>query len=615
MVDPDSLMDAGPSMSIPAPTNEEHVEGGGPGSAQSKGSGSRKRASLRPDDPHLISKRRRSSMNGQETIKQSSVWSSDPDKEKVIIVISDSEEDDTIPIRSRSSHTKRAPSPTFVDSDSDSDSEDDGIRSVSPPIITLPSRSLGLPPPDSPYKGTAPGPVRLAFQRPIDDTPTDSEDEDINPPSRAGRGIDTFSSISLTTNEDLAGMFTDPNLRPQQAWRNNIPTPPDSRGSGSTSPIKPAGRGWDSALTPQPEVGVRAVSKKDMDIEINLDHDISDGLDAGRPVTPPLPNATPALGVDQVIQDHQNISQTSSERPRTPSNTNLPNDRPITPPLPSHLIEQPIQPQYRAAPDISEIEDIHHEPSDAEREIAARLLRTLTSDQPSQEDITTMPVDQYPLLPAHKETSTNVLADWIASHTGTSLDTADILPAERGRERRPLLDKMAPGICQGKGKGKEVESPRQNPNSQIEEAYIEGTSSPAVDTSETNFTSTIQPGSAGPSATPLMNATSIHKATFQVSSSILDILIAQIHSTSPLYLSGHVIAFAPGHIPFRPKLAELVVALGGIVLEECQVRVLRGRRYIVHPIGEGRGDLGDDLKEVDVLGFLEIVGSKIRGSA
>ena len=112
-----------------------------------------------------------------------------------------------------------------------------------------------------------------------------------------------------------------------------------------------------------------------------------------------------------------------------------------------------------------------------------------------------------------------------------------------------------------------------------------------------------------------MNATSIHKATFQVSSSILDVLIAQTHFTSPLHLSGHVVGFVTGHIPFRAKLAELVIALGGIVLEECQVRVLRGRRYIVHPIGEGRGELGDGLEEVDVLDFLGIVGSKIGGSA
>ena len=239
----------------------------------------------------------------------------------------------------------------------------------------------------------------------------------------------------------------------------------------------------------------RTVSKKDIDIETSLDHGISEGLDAGRPTTPPLPNATSALDVDQVIQDHQNIFQTSSGEPKTPLYTILPNDRPITPPLPSHLIDQPIQPQSGSASDRTEIEDIYHEPTDAEREIAARLLETLTDNRPSQEDITTTPVDQHPRTPAHQETGTNVMADWIASHTGTSLDTTGCTTVERGRDRRPLLDRMAPGICQGTGKGKEVESPRQNPNSQIEEGYIEGTSSRAANTSMTSSASTLQPGS------------------------------------------------------------------------------------------------------------------------
>ena len=45
------------------------------------------------------------------------------------------------------------------------------------------------------------------------------------------------------------------------------------------------------------------------------------------------------------------------------------------------------------------------------------------------------------------------------------------------------------------------------------------------------------------------------------------------------------------------------------------MRGLRGRRYIVHPIGEGGGGMVDGLEGVDVLGFLEIVGAKIQGSA
>jgi len=42
---------------------------------------------------------------------------------------------------------------------------------------------------------------------------------------------------------------------------------------------------------------------------------------------------------------------------------------------------------------------------------------------------------------------------------------------------------------------------------------------------------------------------------------------------------------------------------------------MRGRRYIIYPIGQGVGEIVDGLEEVDVLGFLEIIGNKIRGSA
>ena len=112
-----------------------------------------------------------------------------------------------------------------------------------------------------------------------------------------------------------------------------------------------------------------------------------------------------------------------------------------------------------------------------------------------------------------------------------------------------------------------------------------------------------------------MDATSIHKATIQVSSSILNLLIAQTQLTSPLRLSSYVIAFAAGHIPFKAKLSEFIIALGGVVLEEHQVREMRGRRYIIHPAGEGGAGTVDGLEEVDVLSFLAIVGAKIRGSS
>jgi hypothetical protein len=254
-------------------------------------------------------------------------------------------------------------------------------------------------------------------------------------------------------------------------------------------------------------------------------------------------------------------------------------------------------------------DDIFHNPTDAQREIAARLLRTLTGDnQTPHEDITTS-LEQYPQLPDHEETGTGALSDWIASHTASPITTGN--PAGgKGREKRPLLDRMAPGI---KGKGKQVET-TTNRDPQVHDTYIEGIANSAG-TTETSSTSRTQPNLPGPSYTPLMDATSIHKATIQVSSSILNLLIAQTHSTSPLYLSGCVIAFAAGHIPFKAKLSEFIIALGGVVLEDYQVREMRGRRYIIHPIGEGDGGMDDGLEEVDVLGFLEIVGNKIANFA
>jgi hypothetical protein len=611
MVDPDSMVRVGTTISRPAPV-EEDVEGGDHALASKNGGGSKKRASLRPD-PSLSSKRRKSAINAQETAKSSSAPSGNPDKskEKVVIVISDSEEDDTIPAQSKSRQAKRRPSPTFVDSDSDSESEDDDdIRSVSPPIITLPSRSFALPPPDSPFRGTVPSPVRLAFQKPIDDTPTgsESEDEEINP-SRTGMGMGmgVFSTISLTTNEDLVGMFTDPNLRPQQAWRNGLPTPPDSRGSGSSSPIKAAGRRWDSALTPEPEMGAGAGSREDMETETRLDHDNPERLDPIRPMTPPLPPATLGPNGSLVIQVHPTIARISHPQPSTPAYNDLSDDHPTSPPLPTHSIEQSPQPQ--SVPDVVGSDDMFHNPTDAQREIAARLLKTLTGDnQMPHEDITTS-IEQSPQVPVHGETGTGALSDWIASHTGLPVTTGNPVGG-KGRDRRPLLDRMAPGI---KGRGKQVET-TTNRDPQVHDTYIEGIAYPAG-TTETSFTSTIQQRSSGPSTTPPMDATSIHKATIQVASSILDILIAQTKLTSPLHLSGCVIAFAPGHIPFKTKLGEFIIALGDVVLEDHQVREMRGRRYIVHPIGEGDGRIVDGLEEVDVLGFLEIVGAKIRDSS
>jgi len=325
--------------------------------------------------------------------------------------------------------------------------------------------------------------------------------------SGMGMGMGVFSTISLSTNEDLVGMFTNPNLRPQQAWRNGLPAPPDSRWSGSSSPVKAAGRVWDSALTPEPEMGGQAGPGEDMDIENSLDDDGSEGLDTVRPMTPPLPFAT--LAPESSIL-------TGGAQLSGPSHQALVNDHLITPPLPTHSFE-PVPP--RLEPDIIEIEDTYHNPTEAEREIAARLLRTLTGDNQAQEGITAMSIEHDPQLPAHHGTSTGALSDWIASHTGSPVTTQPDSAVKKGRERRPLLDRMAPGIF--KGKDKQVEPPTYE-EVQVHDTNIEGTSYPAG-TVKTSSTSTVQSKSAAPSTGAPMNATSIHKATLQVSSSILDI--------------------------------------------------------------------------------------------
>ena len=355
-------------------------------------------------------------------------------------------------------------------------------------------------------------------------------------------------------------------------------------------------------------MGAGAGSREDMDIETRLDHNNPERLKPVRPMTPPLPLATLGPNGSLVIQEHPTFARINHPQHSTPSYNDLSDDHPTTPPLPTHSIKQSAQPQ--SVSDATESDYIFHNATDAQREIAARLLRTFTGDnQTPHEDISTS-VEQCPQLPVHGETGTGVLSDWIASHTGLPVTTGN--PAGgKGREKRPLLERMAPGIH--KGKGKQVET-TTNRDPQVHDTYIEGIAYSAG-TTETSSTSRTPTNLPGPSATPSMDATSIHKATSQVSSSILDLLIAQTNLTSSHHLPGYAIAFAPGHISFKAKLSEFVIALGGVVLEEHQVRSLRGQRYIIHPIGEGGGGVLDGLKEVDVLGFLEIVGNKIASFA
>ena len=151
---PNSLLEAGPSTSTPAPARKKHAEGGDQASAQSNGSGSKKRPSIRPESSSP-SKRRRPTHNGSSTTQRPIVHSGDPQTQKEVIYVLDSDDDEPIPIPSKTRQTKRRPSPTFVDSDSDSEPQDE-IRPVSPPIITLPPDHSLFPRPTPLLEVTSP---------------------------------------------------------------------------------------------------------------------------------------------------------------------------------------------------------------------------------------------------------------------------------------------------------------------------------------------------------------------------------------------------------------------------------------------------------------------------
>jgi len=323
-------------LSIPSKVSECPVVAEENVSTPKQARGSRKRALSRPKTPPLpTSSKRIRATNDEGEIPPSSIK-----KQKEIIYIPDCDSDfgDDKPIHMRSASKRQVL--TVVDTDSDSDSED-SIRSVSPPVIKLPTRSF-IRRSISPLGMNIASPVRLAFQKPIDDTPTDS-DSDSDPGLEDGSsslckdgpvnrrsqnqfpGLDTYDMISITSNDMLVGMFTDHNLKPQQAWRFGIPTPPDSRASGSASPIK-RGEGWGRVSSPGPEsdgyqnggdMGVEAVSRhqdgvggrlgdieaesdsgEDMDMGVDTNYETDhrmNQVDDSRPATPPLPSS-PATG-------------------------------------------------------------------------------------------------------------------------------------------------------------------------------------------------------------------------------------------------------------------------------------------------------------------------------
>lgn len=87
----------------------------------------------------------------------------------------------------------------------------------------------------------------------------------------------TFTSISITPNEQIFGMFTDPNLRPCEPWRRKlpigeggIPTPEytswgSGSGSGSASPVK-SGMG-DMDVLRQRSEEAEAMMGSDLDMD------------------------------------------------------------------------------------------------------------------------------------------------------------------------------------------------------------------------------------------------------------------------------------------------------------------------------------------------------------
>lgn len=114
----------------------------------------------------------------------------------------------------------------------------------------------------------------------------------------------------------------------------------------------------------------------------------------------------------------------------------------------------------------------------------------------------------------------------------------------------------------------------------------------------------------------------VHLSTWKVASSVIDLLLAQLRSatTPQTCLAGAHVFFTAGHIPFRPKLVELVPLLGGRSnsLDETYHPVTpgapRSSGYFVYPIGWTPGataKLIPGITQLDVLGFLALVQDKL----
>jgi hypothetical protein len=528
----------------------------------------------------------------------------------------------------------------LIDSDSDSDSDSNSggfIRSISPPIITLPFKSFARSPPRSPQTGIIPSPIRLAFQKPKDDIPTDSEDE-VDPGDLAIRENE-FTSIDITANEDLIGMFTDRTLRPHQLWTMGIPTPPDSRGSGSVSPIKDGAGRWDMACTSQDELDVDL--EADMEAEIGIvvdtslgnptgdhveggegdnlgpgqDMDFDTGLEvgpfngnvvsvSGRPATPPL-SPIPLTANDDVSPSAQLRAQSD-----TPAQASERDDHPLTPPLPNHMISQlNHQPPLHDA----ESEDGFQLQSDAEREIAGRLLQTLISNQDdnhlavsrSTHDAFPGPSSRMDRMDIEEEDVSDRLADWIDGYTDAGSGSS------KGKGKGKLVEAIT--ISTMPSKSKPHHEKRQNGSVSHDQTVNHNIACINPQGPSLNSTTSLLSDSSSESAA---KASTSADPNHEFTSLLLDITIAQTRSATSQHLASHSIAFTGRPIPFKDKLIELIEGLGGNILDHSQLRALPiGKRYIVHPPGYVRVGKVNGVEHMDVLAFLELVRDKIRGSA
>ena len=394
-----------------------------------------------------------------------------------------------------------------------------------------------------------------------------------------------------------------------------------------------------------------------------------------QPPTPPLPPSSRAPSRSHSLTIGSNQGQTPEkdvEQVQTAIRSS--SNRPITPPLTDRPPSQ--YPTHSTSPLRTEAEDMYHTQTEAERAAIALLWRTLTSDtQPTgaesgsapdaentQAEDTAIPTpiserSRSPSVqPERGEDTGTSLLDWVESRTGAvpreEPEVAKQVSLPSGK-MKPLLDRMKTGTILPAqlssdatagsdaipvpGTGAQAGSP---PVIGLEE-QVSTNAEPKADIPTDSTAATItkfSPPTSSDSRTPLLptesepehnqepppplpttsNPTTIHQSTWRVGSSLLNLLIAQSLSISSKPLTGHLVAFTGGHFPYKAKLGELILALGGNVLDQGELRARSGHgaRFMIHPVGSlikesKTGKKINGVEHVDILGFLDIIGSKI----